>query len=690
MTWPPPDFRSRIDRVLGRPAAFALTAALLLALFSWTFVANPDRVAPTKDPAYYTWRTEMLLSEPPQRQLEIKGAFDMFSGGYRVAAPVLGGYLRTIPGVDTLKTTIILMVALPVLTALLLAGFAYRQRPDPLMWHSVALGSASLFLTPPFVGYLDNVLCLFFLAASLPFLDRARYSWPARAAFAMFVVLAGMTHPTTVVIFCATLGLMAAWRLLWRRFALKSVIADDGPILLTAFLSVVFVYLVWKFGVWGPSANIADAALPPPYGSDFFVDRLMLWVKAMRPLLNGPLFAIGLIGLIVAARRQPPANLEPEDVPASFTGKRHPLGEDELTRVSLIWLAPLVGIFGFLGGLTYPYYRFFNTTLAWVLLVGVGIAVAARYFIDKAGEGGTKRVALLGVVALLVIVGTNFTTGFKLSGWNNAEGGWISAQQREDLSALRAHLANEDDDRPVVFVIDQDDRDFQIWGFTKLSGNTSRYGLPPGMVDQAFLYLGSLENYLAGEPTLVGEETYDKLSPALLEDAEEGFERSEGEPIVVAAAAFNETGENATLFQSEGPFLGPDPGDVEVLLVSNGNVGFVGSESPRHTTAASDADGGILHLLRVIGGLLLLLLPGLLAFHYFIPDGVFADGLGMVPALSLALLITVGTLVLGVTRTPFTSLLAGICIAIATAFGYLLLRSISRHAHPPERVIYGP
>ena len=47
--------------------------------------------------------------------------------------------------------------------------------------------------------------------------------------------------------------------------------------------------------------------------------------------------------------------------------------DDELARVSIVWLAPLVGLFGFVGGLTYPYYRFFNTTLAWVLLVGVGM-----------------------------------------------------------------------------------------------------------------------------------------------------------------------------------------------------------------------------------------------------------------------------------------------------------------------------
>jgi len=58
-----PEGDSPIRRVLGSPIAFLATALILLALFGWTFIANPDRVAPTKDPAYYTWRTELITTE---------------------------------------------------------------------------------------------------------------------------------------------------------------------------------------------------------------------------------------------------------------------------------------------------------------------------------------------------------------------------------------------------------------------------------------------------------------------------------------------------------------------------------------------------------------------------------------------------------------------------------------------------
>ena len=269
------------EAFLGHPVAFVATAAILLAIFGWTFWTNSGRVAPTKDPAYYTWRTEALISEDPTTLLDIEGPNGIFSAGYRVAAPVMGGILRHIVDVSSLSVTVFLMVGTPVLTALLLAGFAYRRRRDPVLFHAVAFASAGLFLTPPFVGYLDNVLCLMFIAAALYFIDPARYSWPARLGLGAFLVLAGLTHPTTLVIFCGVLGIMAAARLVVRSFDLRYVLRADGPMLLTAFAACLVTLGIWTIGAWGRSASLAESALPPPYGSDFFVDRMILWIEAM-------------------------------------------------------------------------------------------------------------------------------------------------------------------------------------------------------------------------------------------------------------------------------------------------------------------------------------------------------------------------------------------------------------------------
>jgi hypothetical protein len=658
---PAPEERAadgRIDRVLGHPLAFVVTATLLLALFGGTFILNPDRVAPTKDPAYYTWKTEALMTEAPGTVLEIKGPFDFFSSGYRVTAPVTGSLLRRIPGVSELHSTAVLMVFLPVGTALLLAAFAYRQRRDPLLWHAVALFSASLFLTPPFVGYLDNVLCLFFLAGSLLFIGATRDSWPARIGFGLFLLAAGLTHPTTLVFFGVVLGLMALVRLVWRKFDLRSVAADDGPMLIAALAAAVVTFLIWKIGIWGPPAPLADAALPPPYTSAFFVDRLVLWVRAMNPLLNGPLLVIGAVGLLAAWKRWV---------------------DDDLARVSILWLAPLAGLFGFIGGLTYPYYRFFNTSLAWVLLIGIGAYLVARFLIDKSRAGGAASLALIGVLALAFVVAYNFTTGFTLTAWNKASGGWMNDATRSDLDALNAQLqALDEKDRPVVFVIDQDDHSPQVYGYTKLEGNTSRYGLPDGQIDRGYVYLGSLEKLLSDEPTLVGEKTYDDLSVETLRDTRAGVEASSQEPIVVVASVFNPTGANAELASADGTPV--EVGDAEVWAVHDGAIIDLAAGAPRDDAPATEgaSGSGAVHIIRALFGFVLLLLPGALAYRWFLPDGGLPEGLGLVPALALILSSFSGIALLAVVRSPYSSTLALITLGFALVVGAALFAAGTR------------
>ena len=680
-------------RILGHPMAFLVTAALLLALFGWTFVSNQDRVAPTKDPAYYTWRTETMISEDPQTLLEVEGAYEMFSGGYRVAASVVGGYLRRIPAVSSLNTTVLLMVGVPVMTALLLAGFAFRHRRDPLVFHSVAFGVASLYLTPPFVGYLDNVLCLMFLAAGLWFIGPARTSWAGRAGLFMFLLLAGFTHPTTLVIFCVTLGFVSTLRLLFRKFDLRSVVRDDAAMLLTAFASAVVTYLIWKVGIWGVSSSLTEAALPPPYDSDFFLARMGDWVGEMTPVLNAPLLLIGLAGLFVAGKRWV---------------------EDEFSVVTFAWLAPLAGLFGFIGGLTYPYYRFFNTTLSWVLLVGLGGYVLIRFVQGRlAGKGTVGTVATV-VVAMAVgaVFALNMSKGYESAHWNDPTKGWLSTQERESLDALRSSLAgatvsdddetftsvNAEDQRPVVFVIDTETEGFQVWGETKLAGNTSRYGLPAGLVDQGYLYLGSLDNFLQDEPTFVGEgeqpteecdidalggNTYNCLSFALLEDARAGIERAGADPIIVVAEIFNASGSNAVLTKGLEGY--PDVGDADVLIVRGDQV-HESADSTAVTLRDTPGEAGVMHILRALFCLLLLLLPGLIALRFFLPGASFGEAVAMVPALSFALLTVVGIAVLAVVRSPMGTLIAWVCLVLSVVLAaFLALRGGGSESTPAAR-----
>ncbi|MDQ3662348.1 MAG: hypothetical protein M3454_15095 [Actinomycetota bacterium] len=627
------------NRLLGHPLAFCATAAILIALFGWTFFTNPGRPAPADDPAFYAWRTEALISDVPATLLEVEGPQQMLVGGYRVVTPVIAGFMRHVASVGPLTPTVWLAVGLRVVVPLLLAGFAYRHRRDPLIFHAVAFGSASLLPTPPFGGYLDNVLTLTFLSCALYLLQPAARSWPARIGLFLLLLAAGLAHPTTLVIFCGVLGAMSAVRLVVRRFDLPSVIRDDGAMLAVAFVAVVALYAVWKVGIWGPSAALGEAAVPPPADSSFFLKRMSGWLRALRPTFNLPLLLLGVAGLLA-------------------TGKR--AIDDELTRPALVWLLPLVGALGFVLGVAYPYYRFLNTTVAWLLLVGVGVFFAARWFIATAGRGGIYRLALLGLAVPVVIVATNFSTGFAQVSWNDIEQAWISPDEIDELNLVRAHLEGEED-RSVVFVTDTEAPEaVRAYGWLKLVANVSRFGVALGQHDRAHVYLGPLDSYLAGEPSSGPAPNFEELSQASLEDAERMISGGAPEPVVVVSRAFNLEGRNTDL--AAGTDV-PASENAEILVVSQqGLFDSTGPVAPPDVPAA-----GVMHLAPVLVGLIALLIPGYLMARWVLPGSSFAELLGLVPAFSLVALGLAGAAALAVVRIPFSSLYAWAVVGVLCA-----------------------
>ena len=631
--------------LLGSRWAFLATTAILLAVFGWTFFTNLGRPAAADDPAYYAWRTEALLVNEPHALLQVDGPLGMYAGGYRVATPVVAGLMRLIMDVAPLVPTIILAVGVRIALPLLLAGFAYRHRRDPLIWHLVALGSASLLLTPPFGGYLDNMVTLLFLTASLFFIEPARTQWRARVAIFVLLLLSGLTHPTTLVIFCLVLAAMAGIRLLTRGFDLRSVIADDGPMLASAFLAAVATYVVWKVGVWGQSASLSEAALPPPAPAEFFAKRLGGWIRAMRPPFNGPLFLVGVVGMLASGRR---------------------VGEDALARSSLAWLLPLLGVAGVFAGLTYPYYRFFNTTVAWILLVGIGAYMICRYLLDIASGGGMGVFAVLGVVLVLFVIAGNFRAGFEISFWNDPGDAWVKPDEKRDLDALRPYL-EEQPDRPVVFVVDDDAPEpVRIYGFAKRAGNVSRYGIPGESQDQAAFYLGSLESYLQGVPTK-RDTYYESLSEASLQDVEAVLSAGE-DPVVVVAEVFNRTGANQISFTEDGARLAVSDGP-EVVYVADGAIEVAGQPAP--ATGPLVVESSVAQLLRSLLGALLFILPGILLSIFLLPAATMAERAGMAMTAGTGLLALVAFALLAVTGNPLTSSVAWLAYGITLAASVL-------------------
>src|SRR5438874_12257764 len=197
----PPPVRER--PFFASPWIFLVAVAGTLLAYGWVFLIHPTLVAPTRDPAWYTWRANLLLHATPDSIVKNWGPFGMFSGGYRVTTPVIGALLMRVAGVSRYTFSILFMVGVPILASLAIAAFAYRHRRDPLLFLLTLFAGGALFLTTPYVGYMDNITCLFILGMTLPFLQAARTSWGARTALMLLLFLATMTHPTTLGIFVA-------------------------------------------------------------------------------------------------------------------------------------------------------------------------------------------------------------------------------------------------------------------------------------------------------------------------------------------------------------------------------------------------------------------------------------------------------------------------------------------------------
>ena len=634
---------------LGHPFAYVLTVAALIAVFAWPYLLDAKRSAPTWDPAFYTWRTEAFVAEPPEAVLEMRGVLGMYDRGYRVGTPLLGTFLRNVAGFSSLRMTVVLTVVLPVMLALLLAGVAESVRPWPLTFHVTALASGGLLFMPPFVGYLDNLLCLILLTSALLFIARANGSSSARIGAGLCMVAAGFVHPTSLAIFCGVvIGVAFLSMVVSPRHMLQRARAEL-PTLLTVAVSAGVVLAAWRLGVWGVSAPLGDAALPPPYAADRFLDRLGRWVDAMYWKRNVPLLVVGGVAVVAALRAR----------------------KDRVTSLTLLWLLPLIGVFGWLVGLAYPYYRFLNATPVWAVLFGVGSAALIAWAFRQMKRPLLAPIGLLVIGAVIAVMAVNTRDGFVRYGptATGARAGWLSATERRDLDALRHALETKDATRPVVFVVDYRPGP-QVWGNTKLAGSTARYGVPPERLADLHVYLGDAQNLALGAPTIRNEPTYDRLSRALFEESQNSIGSDEN-PIVVLASTFNRAGINSSIARGKEPL---DLGSAgELWTLHNGVVTSTDTNLAESGPTSSKQSTWLRIVLGLAGGILLLL-PGLVFCLGHRRWGRLPLALGLIPGLSAALLIVSSILFLAVAPVPLSpaATWGALGLAIASAFGLRL------------------
>ena len=638
---------------LSSPLVLIGAIALLLVAFGWTFLQDPSISAPTRDPAWYTWRSNLMMHDYPGLIAGDWGPFSMFGGGYRVSVPLMGSILQRVAGIDLYTFSAFLMVGVPVLTGLALGAFSWRTHRDPLLFLLVMLSTAALFMTTPYVGYLDNITVLYFLSLILAFFAPARTSWGARSAMFLVGIAAAFTHPTTCVIFGFSLMAVFGLRLLTSRFHLGPPLKELGPSLMSVGFGMIFGLATWLIAPWGVTGSLADAALPPPYTKEVFLDRLKGWVGSLQPGILVPLVLLAIAWTIWRARRDRARS-------------------DEFGTISAMLLLPFLGIFGFVAA-TYPYYRFMNATMALFALGGLGAYVAIRWLWKR--EGAAK---VAGVVASLLIVssfGYIWMQGREISHWADPDSQWIDQPTRTALEAARAVVEHEPGDRPIVFLVNYDDT-YQSYGWSKTFTNVSRTGLPGDAVKRSMTYFGSVEDFLADQPTVLTNDTYNKMSRAFHRELTDLREEYTGPPIAFLVRQFNEGTVNEDLLDQAPDDLVILGDDVAVVtgegLTTPSDGAIADARAAEGEVAAFYADhpgifGNLGHTLWVVVALaLLLVVPGAIAARWFELDDAWLK-IALVPGISITLTVLSGIVVVAVTRAPFGVAHGWASLALATA-----------------------
>ncbi|HEY6566366.1 MAG TPA: MFS transporter, partial [Actinomycetota bacterium] len=719
-------------------------ALILLLVLGWKFLADPSLSAPTRDPAWYTWRAQVILEGDPVRVVQEWGPDGLFAGGYRVTVPVAGALLQQVVGIDRYSFSAFLMLGIPILTGLALGAAFFRSRRDPLVVLTTMLATVALFLTTPYVGYLDNITVLFLLALMIPFVDAARTSWGARTALFLIGIAAAFTHPTTCVIFGVVLMAVFGFHFLTSRFSLGAALKSDGPMLLSTGFGMIAGLACWVIGIWGKPASLAEAALPPPYTAEFFADRLNQWITSLQPVIVVPFMVIAIVSTIWLSRstRTPTRN------------------EDQ---VSIWWLLAFAGAATVLTGAAIPYYRFMNASAAPMALVGLGAFATIRWF------GGRERSNTLAVAgaALIVWSAVAWVLGDTLSdqvpwviyavmiaigalllvrslrpglvpaavatglaallvfgslGWllyDGVDRRWVSeanqwAEQdvRTSLAAAR-QVVDAAGDRPIVLLVNFGDRDEKFdtntgYGWAKTYTNVFRTGLPGDAIERATTYFGSLDNFLAGQPTTStqGSQGYDDTSrshwcetfggpdadcdpdakkpddfvPRLQEYPEDpvvflfsqyygglcnGIEdctaADEQQVFDDAVAQGVEVGPDLFVIEGEGLWSPTD----DVIDRAQDAAAAEAQKFADHPGPLDDIPQSLLVILLLA---VLLIVPGWLASNWF-EIRTTVDRIALIPGMSVVMLLLCGIGVLAVWRGPLTTTKAWVVVGAAVALG---------------------
>ena len=91
--------------------AIALVIVILGLALGWRFLADPSLSAPTRDPAWYTWRSQVILQQPRPRRPGVGSARAVRRGLSGQLCLFAGAFLQRVVGIDryTFSTRVVMI-----------------------------------------------------------------------------------------------------------------------------------------------------------------------------------------------------------------------------------------------------------------------------------------------------------------------------------------------------------------------------------------------------------------------------------------------------------------------------------------------------------------------------------------------------------------------------------------------------
>ena len=336
----------------------------------------------------------------------------------------------------------------------------------------------------------------------------------ARSALFLIGIAAAFTHPTTCVIFGVVLMSIFGWHFLTSRFSLGSALNADGPMLMSVGFGMIAGLAMWIVGIWGQTASLSEAALPPPYTKEFFADRLVEWVVSLQPMVIVPFIVIAIVSTILLARSE-----------------RRPAHTYDLASIG--WMLAFVGVLTVFTGAVVPYYRFMNASVAPMALTGLGAFVAIRWFLRL--DGRAKIAGVLGALIVVGSIGWVLLDGLQ-NRWVTERNQWANQGVRASLAAVR-EVVDDAGSRPIVLVVNYNDTDDETgtntaYGWAKTYTNVFRTGLAGDAAQYQATYLGTVDDLRAGRASVGASEGYTEAASQHFAELQARLDDHPQEPLV--------------------------------------------------------------------------------------------------------------------------------------------------------------